>query len=198
MINLIPPQYADHIHYGRRNTYLAKGAVWLIIASVGMTILVIGGRQYINQQANSLKANIANSNKQIHAEKLDSAQAQAEQISNNAKLLNTIFSQEIRFSDLIPAIGKIMPAGASLGGLSISTDQDALDLQVNSDNSAQANQVAVNLVDPKYNLFDSVDIVTINCNPKTEPHCSSTLRALFSKDSQTRFLYFSGQQEADE
>ena len=84
-----------------------------------------------------------------------------------------------------------MPPGAGLSSLTLNDKvSGGLDLSANAQDYASAAQVAVNLSDPKDNLFSKVDIVNINCgnNANKALPCSTELRVLFSKSAQTRFL----------
>jgi len=106
-------------------------------------------------------------------------------------VIDKVLSQEIQFSGLIQSIGSYMPAGAVLGTLSLSDKvTGSIDLSANTKDYASAAQVAVNLSDPKDDLFSKVDIINISCNSAAEKtyKCSATFRALFSKTAQTKFL----------
>ena len=83
-----------------------------------------------------------------------------------------------------------MPPGAVLNTLTLSDKvSNAIDLNASSKNSTAAAQIAVNLSDPKNNLFTKVDLVNVSCSSddKTYP-CTATLRALFDKKTFERFL----------
>jgi hypothetical protein len=162
MINLLPPEHAASIRYGRQNTVLRKWLIGMAVAIVGLVMIVAG----------------------------------AKEISGDIRVINQVLRGEIRFSDLIQAIGQVIPKGAILSGLSISQVNGALDLSVNATNYATAAQVAANLSDPKNGIFSKVDVVNVACNPSGAstpgtPNgytCSLSLKALFGPDTKNKFL----------
>lgn len=191
MINLLPTDYADSIRYGRQNSVLRK---WLIgggIAIAGLLIILFGGWVYLGQQSKSYQRDIDVTNQQLQAQNLAGVQKDAKEITGDINTINKILSQEVRFSDLIQAIGKIMPPGTVLGNLSLSNKVNgALDLSANAKDYASATSIAVNLNDPSNQLFSKVDIVSINCSTSAtgDYPCTVSMRALFSNDAQKKFL----------
>jgi len=118
-------------------------------------------------------------------------QKQAKDITTNIKIINQVLSREIRFSGLISQIGSAMPPGSILSGLTLSSKVDgALDLSANAKDYTSATQIALNLSDPKNQIFDKVDIVNINCSSvSASPYpCGATFRVLFSKSTKSQFL----------
>jgi Tfp pilus assembly protein PilN len=191
MINLLPPNHAAAIRYGRQNTKLLS---WLAGAAVAIIVLVLilaGGWFYLNKQSKDLKHNLDSTNQQLTEQNLGKVESDAKEITGDINVIDKVLSQEIHFSDLIQAIGSYMPPGTVLSSLTLSNEvTGGLDLSVNAKDYASAAQVAVNLNDPKDNLFSKVDIVNINCGNagNKQYSCSTVLRVLFSKSAQTRFL----------
>lgn len=190
MINLLPTDYADTIRYGRQNTKLRGWLIGIAGAIIGLVIIFAGGWVYINQQSKSLQKNIDGTNQQLKAQSLSSVQANAKEITGDIKVINQVLGTEIRFSDLIQAIGGDMPPGTILGSLSLSKVSGTLDLSASAKDYSSAAQIAVNLSDPKNNLFSKVDIVNVSCSSSLDQayKCGATLKALFSKTAQTKFL----------
>ena len=83
-----------------------------------------------------------------------------------------------------------MPPGAILGSLTLSNKvTGTLDLSASAKDYSSAAQVAVNLSDPKNNIFAKVDIINVNCSAITNAYpCNATFRALFSQKTPDRFL----------
>ena len=191
MINLLPPSYADAIRYGRQNSVLRK---WLIGAGAAIGILAViifSGWVYIDQQSNSLQKGIDATKQQLSDQNLAQVQKDAKEISGDVNVIDKLLSQEIRFSELIQAIGNIMPPGTALGTLSLSNKvAGGIDITAGANDGAAVAQIATNLSDPKNQLFIKADIVSVNCdnNPNEPFPCSVILRALFSPSAQTRFL----------
>lgn len=190
MINLLPTDYANMIRHGRQNTKLRGWLLGMTAAISGLVIIFIGGWLYINQQTKTLQKNINITNQQLQAKNLSQVQKDAKEISGDIKVISQVLSTEIRFSELIKTIGNDMPPGTVLGSLSLSKVSGALDLTASAKDYTSAAQVAVNLKDSKNGLFSSVDIVNVSCSSTSGQtySCTTTLRALFSKSAQTKFL----------
>jgi Tfp pilus assembly protein PilN len=191
MINLLPEAYANNIRFGRQNTVIRNWLIGVMLAIFGLIVILIGGWLYINQQAKNLQANIDATNNQLKAQNLQKVQANAKEITGDIKVISKVLSTEVRFSDLIQAIGNDMPPGTVLGTLSLSQVNGALDLSASATDYASAAQIAVNLSNSKNQLFSKVDILNTNCNlanNQTTYQCSATFKALFSPQAKTRFL----------
>ena len=162
------------------------GAVWAI---AGLLVIFAGGWLYMNQQSNKLAGSIADGQRQLKEQNYEQVKEDAKQISGNVRLINQILSREIDFAALIQEIGTVMPPGTVLNTLTLSKVDGAIDLSVDAKNNANAAQVAVNLSDPKNNIFEKVDIIKINCSTTPEPYpCNGTFKALFNKKVPSRFL----------
>jgi Tfp pilus assembly protein PilN len=191
MINLLPPQNVTAIRYGRQNSTLR---IWLIggfISIIGLVIILAGGWLYLDHQSKGFQTTINNSNNQLKLQNIDKVRAESKEITGDISVIDKILSQEVHFSDLIQSIGSYMPPGTVLGTLSLSDKvTGTLDLSASAKDYASAAQIAVNLSDPKDNLFSKVDIVNVGCssNPDQVYKCSATFRALFSKSAQDKFL----------
>jgi Tfp pilus assembly protein PilN len=190
MINLLPADYRLKLRYGRLNARLTQ---WLVIslAVIGGLMLILGaGRLYLAQQTRSLNQSITTTQNQLKEQNLEQVQKQAEEISQNIRVIEQVLKREIRFSDLIQEIGQVMPRGAVLNSLTLSEKvSGALDLNANAKNYESAAQIAVNLSDPKNNLFTKVDIINISCSSANRAYpCTGAFRALFDAKTSQRFL----------
>ena len=192
MINLLPTAHAESIRYGRQNTKLRNWLLGIAAAIGGLILIVAGGWIYLNQQQRSYRQDIADTNQQLKAQNLSQVQANAKEITGDIRVINKLLGTEVRFSDLIQAIGNDMPPGAVLGSLSLSDKvSGALDLTANTKDYASAAQVAVNLSQAQNDLFSKVDIISISCGQAAANQnykCNAVYRALFSKAAQTKFL----------
>lgn len=189
MINLLPPSLSQNIRFGRLNAKLVRWLFGMFMATAGLILILVVGWLYINQQSRNLSRDISSSNTQLSTQDLTQVQKDASEISGDVKVINQVLSREIRFSDLLQAIGQVMPPGTILGSLTLSDTKGAIDLSASTKNYASAAQIAVNLNDPKNGLFSKVDIININCTTgATNYNCTASLKALFSKDAQTKFL----------
>jgi Tfp pilus assembly protein PilN len=190
MINLLPPEHAATIRYGRQNTVLRK---WLFgaLASIAVLVLIlISGWIYIDRQSKDLHKSVDLSKQQLQAQNLSKVQSDAKAITGDLRVINEVLGNEIRFSDLIQAIGRVMPKGSVLDSLSLNKVSGAIDLSASSLDNASAAQIAANLSDPSNGIFSQVDIVSINCTtkPNTPYICDSDFKALFSPTTKNKFL----------
>ena len=185
MINLLPPDHAMRIKFGRSNSVLRKWIFGTALAVGGLLVILAGGWVYLNSQASKLQSQLNQSKAQLQAQNLPKVQKDATEITGDIKVINQVLSSEVRFSDLIQDIGTIMPSGTILESLSLSKINGPLDLTVKTTNYASASQVAANLNDPANGLFTKVDIVSVSCS-STEPSiykCTGELRALFGSSA---------------
>jgi Tfp pilus assembly protein PilN len=192
MINLLPASHAEAIRFGRQNTKLRNWLLGLIGAIIVLVLIVAGGWLYLNKQQHNYKSQIASTNQQLKTQNLSQTQKDAKEITGDIKVINQVLGTEVKFSDLIQAIGNDIPSGTVLSSLTLSNKvAGALDLSANTINYASAAQVAVNLSQAQNNLFSNVDIISISCGggqANQTYKCTAIYRALFSKTAQTKFL----------
>lgn len=189
MINLLPPQYVDVVKHGKTNEYMARWLVALVVAIIGLLFILASGWLYLDHQTKQLGSQISAGKQKLDQQNITGVRKDAEQISKDVKVINQVLGREIRFSDLIQQIGKVMPPGTILGGLTLTKVDGAIDLTASAKDYNSAAQIAVNLSDPANNLFSKADIVNIKCNSTdTAYKCSANFKALFNKDSQSRFI----------
>lgn len=189
MINLLPPDYRTKVRYGRMNAKLRHWIEIGVLLIIGLVVIIGAGWLYIDGQIKNLNKSVAQTEAQLQAQHLQEVQKQADQISQNVRTINQVLGRELRFSDLIQEIGKVMPSGTILGTLTLSNKvTGALDLSVGAKDYASAAQTAINLSDPKNNIFAKVDIISVNCTSIGTYPCSANLRALFNQKTPDRFL----------
>lgn len=189
MINLLPPAYIDKIRYGRKNRELLNWLVWIILANAGLLLLLFFGWAYIQRQSDNVSSQIGLAEKQLKVQGLDQVEKQSKEITTNVRTINQVLSKEVLFSQLIQEVGSIIPNNAVLGSISLTQVSGSIDLLINSRDHDSAVQAAANLSDPKNKLFEKVDILNINCSGSNPSYnCTSTFKALFSKDAEARFL----------
>jgi Tfp pilus assembly protein PilN len=190
MINLLPHDYKLKLRYGRLNLRLAR---WLVVglAMIAGLVLILGaGWLYMNKQISDLDSSIASTQQQLDSQHLEQVKKQADEISQNVKVINQVLHKEIRFSSLIDEIGKVMPSGTILNSLTLSDKvSGSVDLNVNAESSTAAAQMAINISDPKNKLFAKADIINVNCTSQGKDYpCTVSLRALFDPKTAERFI----------
>lgn len=190
MINLLPPDYALRIRFGRGNAVMRRWIIGALGAIAGLVVVLAGGWIYLNQQSSDLQRSLEATDAQLQAQNINKVKADATKISGDVKAINLVLGNEIRFSDLIQDLGRTMPPGAVLSSLSLTNINGALDLSVASRDYSSAAQVAVNLNDPANGLFSKVDIINISCpnDPTTDYKCNGTFKALFNSSAHKKYL----------
>lgn len=191
MINLLPSEYAERVHFGLQNNLLKSWLIGVLTAIAGAGVIIAAGSAYLTHQSDNYQDSIAKTKTELQAQNLSGVQKNADEISGDIKVINQVLSQEIKFSDLMTSIGRLMPPGTVLTSLSLTSDvAGSVDLNAGSIDPPGAAQIAVNLSDTSKDLFSKVDIINVNCanEVKSIYKCNVVLRALFSKHAQTRFL----------
>jgi Tfp pilus assembly protein PilN len=189
MINLLPQEYSSSLRSDRLTVILYKWIVGTVLAIAGLVLIIGAGWLYLNEQTGDINHSIVLQKQQLQSQNLSQVQKNADELSGNIKIINQVLHQEIRFSDLIQAIGQVMPSGTVLSNLTLSKIGGAIDLSVDTKSASSAAQFAANLSDPKNNIFSKVDVVSVSCLGNNEAYpCSATYRALFNSSTSTRFL----------
>ncbi len=160
----------------------------VIVAGEGFLYMASLGRNY-SVQAMQAQADY---NKQNPA----AIQKQVEDITGSLKLVVQVLSREVLFSKLISQIGASLPSGSVLLGLSINKVQGGIDLQAGATDYQTASQVQVNLQDPKNQIFDKADIISIRCDGGntggSNYPCTVVIRAQFAKNNPFQFINLPG------
>jgi Tfp pilus assembly protein PilN len=195
----MPADAKSSIGYARHNTRLIHWTIGCLVIIVAMAATVVLGGFYIDNSKQNLSSSIEETKNTITSQKLDKIQAQAQNLSGGVKLIVQVLSKEIQFSKLLQQLGGLMPAGATLGSVQLSNKiNGALDLTANAIDYESATQVQVNLEDPKNNLFDKVDTISVSCNDESAATSSSSVdsryrcqiivRAQFKADASVTLL----------
>ncbi len=195
MINLLPPEVKTSYRYARNNVVLRKWILISVIALVGLGLITTYGLLTIQQSSRHYEKDIAASQAIFKKEDFAGTQKRAEEISSSFKLVVKVLGQEILFSELIQKIATTIPRGANLTGLTINQGQKAIDVTANAVDYNTAAQVQVNLADTKNGIFSKADILSINCNSKSDNGdapsaypCTVNIRALFSNTDSFLFI----------
>ena len=190
MINLLPYDLKEQYDYGRRNTVLRRWAIALTLGLVGVLVVTFGGLFWMEQSVSTYRQKVADSEQSLKEQDLVGTRDRAKTISSNVKLAVDVLSREILFSQLLNQIAKVTPSNASLSDLSISTDQNAMEIKAVSTDYSSATQLQVNLQDPTNKIFTKADIQAIDCTGGTDPKypCTVTIRALFSENNPFLFI----------
>src|SRR5205085_5964960 len=113
----------------------------------GLIIIMLSGWLYMGRQSTNLQRSINDTRQQLQAQHLQQVQKEAKEITGDIRVINQVLSREIRFSDLMQAIGKVLPPGTVLNSLTLNKINGALDLIAGAKDYNSAAQIAVNLND---------------------------------------------------
>ena len=158
MINLLPPDVKEARLYGRRNIKLLAYAFSIVIVGV-ISVAIVGiNLVIINSDQRKLNTEIASHVTEL--EELKNGQKSIDAITDQMKVIDKIYSGEVRFSEFIPKIGAVLPNGMVLNGLSLSGGKTSpLQLDVDMETQELAAVFLKNLQNS--DLFESADINSI-------------------------------------
>ncbi len=197
MINLLPTDINASVTFARRNRTLLRWIFVLFIGLVGTIAIVVAGTLYINYQVDAYQKQVSDTKQQLASQDLDNTQRRVNEISSSVKLANQVLSREILFSEVLKAIGGVIPPGTALQNLNITNDLNGgIDLIFAAADYQTATQVQVNLTDSNNKVFEKADIQNISCasedsqdDANEDYPCQITIRALFAKDSPFVFTH---------
>ena len=145
MINLIPPDYREHMDYGRKNS---KVISWLTAVVFGITILfvvAIVGRLTIEAsvaQATSQKAELVAKLNSSSSTEIDKKYTDFISGINSAKKL---YQQQILYSRLIQKLATLLPPGSKLTTISLADKDRAINLNFENNAPGLAPTIQINL-----------------------------------------------------
>ena len=65
MINLLPPDTKEALHYARRNLVLRKWIIASLLCILGSVLLLVGGSLYLDQSIKETSKQVADTQKQL-------------------------------------------------------------------------------------------------------------------------------------
>lgn len=197
MINLLPPQMQQDYGYARRNTSLMGVVMSFGLGIVGMALIVAAGFIYLQQSANSYKAQAETIAANLEKQNQEKIETDVAEISNRLKLAVQVLSKEVLFSELLKSLAVATPSNVKLSTVTILEFGGGLDISADARDYNSATQLQVNLADPANKIFAKADIVGITCETdatKAYP-CKVTVRALFTANNP--FLFINGKDLTD-
>lgn len=192
MINLLPPNSQKTINYARRNSLLLK-LCFTTVAVILAVVMVVGlGHFYLANSTTRYQKDIAELQASLQDQGIEEVKKDIQDLSSSVKLALQVLSREILFSKLLKQTGAVMPAGSTLAGLEISDDQKGIDITANVLNYQAGTQVQINLSDPDNEIFEKVDLVSVECSGPVETKggypCEAKLRGLLGDNSSFLFI----------
>ncbi len=158
MINLLPPAMMEARRYGRRSVILVRYS--LVIALIGICSIgvFLFNMHYVNEDEARLRAEMKLQDER--AASLEAGQKIVEKSASQLKTIDKLYSGEVKFSELIPKIGSLLPNGAVLNSLTLTGGKaNPLQLDVDLESQDLAAVFQQNLVHS--DLFQAADISAI-------------------------------------
>jgi Tfp pilus assembly protein PilN len=197
MINLIPDEIRTNNRFALRNVRLIRytGVALLTMAA----IVAITGLSILNMKntEKNLQSQSTDQSKKLAAYK--PVQAQSKDLSNEIATINTLLNRQIKFSELLPNIAKLMPpgavlreldfttsdilAGGSTGTTAASSSRTGLKpfiIQASVKDRAVASTLLDNIKSSN-DLFTDADIVSVNQSSKSANTDANALPSVSSK-----------------
>lgn len=161
MINLLPPQAKEQIKFGRWNVVLVQYTILILIVTGLLAGLLVFGVQLVSGDESRLEESLAQKQKRFQelSENVQSAQDLSKTIDTIAALL----ASETRFSQLLPAIGNLIPVGARLTNLSL-TGNPEQPLQITADVNSTDTAAVMRANLENSAIFSLADIQSITFN----------------------------------
>ena len=159
MINLLPYSVREEREYGRKNRLLVAYSTVIITTAFIVAIIMIGSLQFVGQDTQAIEQTIEANETQIV--QLESNIEGLKDVANRLQAADTLFEQNVIFSQLIPEIASSLPQGTVINGLSLSGGvNDTLSLNVSMVSADLAPVLQRTLTESA--LFDAADIGSIS------------------------------------
>ena len=191
MINLLPPQTKKELRSARLNVILLRYCIFLVICVVFLVGIFGVGFYITDIDAQAAQKKRAESQRKIN--QYSKVKAEAEAFSGNLANAKTILSSEVVFSKLITDIAGVLPSGAILGSLNLTSN--TLGAPISLQAKVTTNAKAIELKDKleASTLFEKVSIVSIQVSEVSDSGNSLdrshpvgvTLNAVLSKPTTT-------------
>jgi hypothetical protein len=197
MINLMPDYMREEVGFARQNYVLLKWLMAIAVVIIGVGCMTVFGQYYIDRNAKNLEAAAEITQQRISAQNLQATQTDIQSLSNNFTAVTQLLKRQLLFSKMFVKIGSIVPSGAILRGITLSTTTSAaIDLNVIAINRDAATQAFVNISDPANGLFDKADLLSVSCSTVSAESsaltakypCSAMIKVVIKTDSSFYFL----------
>lgn len=158
MINLLPPHLKETRIYGRKNLSLIGYSSALLATAVLTAGIILLSLQFISSEEPTLRTSLGV--KQTQITELEKEIKKIESTATRLETASKISGQSVKFSELIPQIGAILPDGVVLNALSLAGGStDPLQLDVDLLNATLAPVMVRNLVES--GVFEAADITSL-------------------------------------
>ncbi len=175
MINLLPPTIRVERMFGKRNVSLLGYFLGLAVASLLVFGVMTVSVQFVGSDETSIRAEIDDNQTKIVL--LESKTSDLSKVVAKLTTVNKLVDTNVKFSELIPQIGSLLPQGSVINGLSLNGGiTDPLTLNVDITTAQLAAVLQSNLVDS--DLFEAADISSISPKSSDNQYKFSTAISL--------------------
>lgn len=165
MINLLPDDIKLSRKYAYRNFLIARYATFM--GTVLISLIAMFGYGYISLNKTAATISKTADAKLEDVAKLSSVTSRAQSLSDTLKTTKILFDREVRFSTIIKQIGSVMPEGARLTSLSLTSDRTKpLTIEAELVDERQAITLKENILNSDY--FEGADIQNISATDKKD------------------------------
>ena len=182
MINLLPTEAKQAVRYARLNVSLIQYCVLVILTSAALSAMLLLGINIMSSTQNEIETSIESDQAKIA--ELELINSQANELAADIDTISRLLQQEVKFSELIREIGLVIPAGASLSGLTLTEDRTApLSLEVATTNPDLIGVLQENMRES--DLFLGAEILSITATQDTNgtDQFSGSLNAYFNNET---------------
>jgi Tfp pilus assembly protein PilN len=158
MINLVPDDTRQELRYGRHNLIILRYFLALLIIAAAIAATFMVGILALNRESDRINSKLEQQNAQLTA--YSEVLSEAKSLSDTIKTIEALLNREVKFSQLLTDIAALVPAGASLDGISLSSEEDTLNLTATIATQELAAVFQKNLASSE--LFAVADISAIN------------------------------------
>jgi len=159
MINLLPNDLKQSRLFGRRSRVLLSYIFALLIAALLIEVIMLVSIWFVGSNESFLNASIQNNQVQVTSLEGDIKDLSA--TVSRLGITEKLFDNSIKFSELIPQIGGILPQGAIINSLTLTGgNADPLALNVDLTTADLSSVLQRNLADSE--LFEAADIGAIS------------------------------------
>jgi len=167
VINLLPPDLKEEYRFARLNTHLRHWLIGSLAGLVGLIALAVFGFLYMNHTIDTYQTTIAQNNRSLQAQDVDTIDKQVKDLSSNLSLMLKVLSREVLWADLLKQLGTITPSNVVLTNLSISQTQNAISITAQSKDYDAGAQLFTNLNAADNQIFSKADLNSISCTSST-------------------------------
>jgi Tfp pilus assembly protein PilN len=160
MINLLPPDTKDNLRFARLNVTMVEYSALILITALGLIGILFFGQSLASREERLLSD--LTEDKRANLSEYDDQLAEAKALDNRIDTIAALLEREIAFSELLPAIGSLVPSGTTINGLELDSE-DGNSLIINGESASQTGPSVFrqNLANTD-SLFSRADIVSIN------------------------------------